>query len=115
MSAMSIGERLFLKDDPRGATLVCRTGEGQEAIVFQVGMSTHSLIGLNQQLSQMACLWNIADGSLSIYGDSEELTLTFCSCRGPFVEVSVSLIGDDLKAFKWAVHAFASRHTARLN
>ena len=115
MNAISIADRLWFEETALGATLNYRSSEEKDAVLFRVGISFSSLLECKNQLSQPACLWTIRDGSLSVYGDSEELTLTFCSVEGAFIQAGVSLYGEELKIFKCLVDAFASKKLACLN
>ena len=115
INSISIAPRLWFEETLLGATLNYQSSEDQEAILFRVGMSFQSLSDCDRQLSNPACLWTIRDGSLSVYGDFEELTLTFCSVEGAFIQAGVSLYGEELKIFKCLVDAFASKKLACLN
>src|SRR5690349_18675002 len=103
MNSITIAPRLWFEETLLGATLNYRSSEDDDAVLFRVGMSFQSLLDCDRQLSQPACLWTIKDGSLSVYGDFEELTLTFCSVVGTLIQVGVSLYGEELKAFKYAI------------
>jgi hypothetical protein len=59
--------------------------------------------------------WKIRDCSLAIYGDQEELRLHFNAPDHPDQRGDHVLRGRDLNAFRYAVHALASRFTAALN
>lgn len=115
MNSISVGQRLWLEETALGATLNYRSMDGPEGVLFRVGMSYQSLQQCNSELAKRDCLWTIRDGSLSVYGDSEQLTLTFCSASVPFLQTGVSLFGEELKTFKWAIHAFASLSRTCLN
>ena len=95
-----------------------RLGESpdlDDAVHFRVGMSYQSLLDCNHNVMQQACLWTIRDGSLSVFGDQEEMTLTFCSVQGTLIQRGVSLIGEELNGFKYAVNALAFRKKVALN
>ncbi len=115
MNSIAIAERLWFEETLLGATLNYRSSEDPDCVLFRVGISFQSLQDCQRELSKSGCLWTIRDGSLSVYGDSEELTLTFCSCEGPFIQAALSLFGEELKVFKYAVSAFASRKQTALN
>jgi len=116
MNSISIAPRLWFEETLLGATLNYQsTTNPEEGVLFRVGMSFQSLIDCDNRLSHPACLWTIRDGSLSVYGDFEELTLTFCSVDGTLIQVGVSLFGEELKAFRYAVNSLASRKKVALN
>jgi len=115
MNSISIGERLWFEETLLGATLNYRSSENPGSVLFRVGISYQSLRDCNAALGKDACLWTIRDGSLSIYGDPEELTLTFCSVEGEFLETGVSLHGRELALFRYAVDTLSSKQKALLN
>ena len=115
MEVIPIAQNLWFEEDPRGATLTCQAGEGEEATYFHVGISHQSLLEMNSALATSTPNWIIRDGSLLVEGDKEELTLHFCARQGPAVEAELSLFGLELKAFRWAINAFALRRSALLN
>lgn len=78
-------------------------------------MSFDSLRECARRFSKPACLWTIRDGSLSVFGDFEELSITFCSVEGAFLQAGVSLYGEELRIFKYAVNALAFRREVALN
>ncbi len=114
-TTITIAPRLWFEETLLGATLNYRSSDDADAVLFRVGMSFQSLMDCEKSLSQAACLWTIRDGSLCVYGDREELTLTFCSVRGTLIQVGVSLYGEELIAFKYAINALASRKKVALN
>ena len=115
-NSITIAPRLWFEETLLGATLNYQSSTNpEEGVLFRVGMSFQSLIDCDTRLSQPACLWTIRDGSLSVYGDFEELTLTFCSVEGTLIQVGLSLYGEELDAFRYAVNALASRQKAALN
>jgi len=114
-ATITIAPRLWFEETLLGATLNYRSSDDADAVLFRVGMSFKSLHDCHQNLSKPACLWTIRDGSLSVYGDFEELTLTFCSVEGTLIQAGVSLYGEELKAFKYAVNALAFRKEVALN
>jgi len=114
-STITINPRLWFEETLLGATLNYRSSDDRDAILFRVGMSFQSLIDCHRSSSKPACLWTIRDGSLSVYGDFEELTLTFCSVEGTLIQAGVSLYGEELLAFKYAVNALAYRKEVALN
>ncbi len=114
-ATITIAPRLWFEETLLGATLNYRSSDDADAILFRVGISFQSLLDCDKSLSQPACLWTIRDGSLSVYGDYEELTLTFCSVEDTLIQTGVSLYGEELKAFKYAVNALACRKKVCLN
>ena len=114
-NSITIAPRLWFEETLLGATLNYQSSERQDGVLFRVGLSFQSLIDCDNCLAQPACLWTIRDGSLSVYGDFEELTLTFCSVEGKLIQAGVSLYGEELKAFKYAVNALAFRKKVALN
>ena len=115
MALISIARCLWFEETNLGATLNYRCSDEPEGVLFRVGISHDSLRDCDHALAGSSCLWTIKDGSLSVYGDSEELTLTFCTANGTLLEAGVSLYGEELTAFKTAINAFASRHATSLN
>src|SRR5712664_1566469 len=101
-ATITIAPRLWFEETILGGTLNYRSSDDPDAVLFRVGMSFKSLIECYKNLAKPACLWSIRDGSLSVYGDYEELTLTFCSVDGTLIQAGVSLYGEELKAFKYA-------------
>ena len=114
-STITIAPRLWFEETLLGATLNYQSSESSDAVLFRVGMSFQSLAECERNLAKSACLWSIRDGSLSVYGDFEELTLTFCSIEGVLIQTGVSLYGEELKAFKYAVNALSCRRMVCLN
>ncbi len=115
MEVIPIAQNLWFEEDPRGATLTCQAGEGDEATFFHVGISHQSLLEMNRALATSTPEWVIRDGSFLVHGDKEELTLRFCTHEGTALEAELSLFGLELKAFRWAINAFALRRSALLN
>jgi hypothetical protein len=116
MNSISIAPRLWFEETLLGATLNFQSAANpEEGVLFRVGMSFQSLIDCDKNLSKSACLWTIKDGSLSVYGDLEELTLTFCSVGGTLIQVGLSLYGEELNAFRYAVNSLAARKKIALN
>jgi hypothetical protein len=116
MNSITIAPRLWFEETLLGATLNYQSSDDPECgILFRVGLSFQSLIDCDKSVSRPACLWTIRDGSLSVYGDFEELTLTFCSVQGTLIQAGVSLYGEELKAFKYAINALAFRKVVALN
>ena len=114
-ATITISPRLWFEETLLGATLNFRDSDEEDAVLFKVGMSFKSLSDCNYSVMQQACLWTIRDGSLSVFGDQEEMTLTFCSVQGTLIQRGVSLIGEELDAFKYAVNALAYRRKVALN
>ena len=114
-NSITIAPRLWFEETLLGATLNYQSSENADSVLFRVGMSFQSLLDCDKNLAKPACLWTIRDGSLSVYGDFEELTLTFCSVEGTLIQLGVSLYGEELKAFKYAVNAMACRRMVCLN
>jgi hypothetical protein len=116
MNSITIAPRLWFDETLLGATLNFQSSDNpEEGVLFRVGMSFQSLMDCDRSLSKTACLWTIKDGSLSVYGDFEELTLTFCSVNGTLIQVGLSLFGEELKAFRYAVNSLAARKQIALN
>ncbi len=114
-ATITVAPRLWFEETALGATLNYRSSEEADAVLFKVGMSFESLRALSRGFSKPACLWTIRDGSLSVFGDYEELSITFCSVEGAFLQAGVSLYGEELKVFKYAVSALAFRKEVALN
>ncbi len=112
---ITIASGLWFEETMLGATLNYLSSDGEDAVHFKVGMSFESLRNLARSFSRPACLWTIRDGSLSVYGDYEQLTLTFCSVDGTLIQAGLSLYGEELRMFKYAVHALAFRREVALN
>ncbi len=115
MNAISISSKLWFEETLLGATLNYQSEDLVNAIHFKVGLSHQSLQDCDKNLAKPACLWTIRDGSLSVYGDYEEITLTFCTIEGTLIQTGVSLFGEELKAFKYAMNALACRKQVCLN
>jgi hypothetical protein len=115
MNSITIAPRLWFEETLLGATLNYQSSENPDGVLFRVGLSFQSLLDCDTSLSHPACLWTIGDGSLSVYGDFEELSLTFCSIQATLIQVGVSLYGEELKAFRYAVNALAARKKIALN
>ncbi len=115
MEVIPIAQNLWFEEDPRGATLTCQAGEGDTATYFHVGISHQSLLEMNHALATATPNWIIRDGSFVVQGDKEALTLRFCTREGNVLEAQLSLYGLELKAFRWAINAFALRRSALLN
>jgi hypothetical protein len=115
MNTITIAPRLWFDETLLGATLNYQSADETNGVLFRVGLSFQSLLDCDKCLSRPACLWTIRDGSLSIYGDFEELTLTFCSVEGTLIQAGVSLFGEELKAYKYAVNALAVRRQVAFN
>jgi hypothetical protein len=115
MTTISIASCLWLEETELGATLNYRSESAPGGLLFRVGISHGSLQACNDAMVGSSCIWTIRDGSLTISGDSEELTLTFCSANEVYVQEGVSLYGEELIAFKAAINAFASRLQTALN
>ena len=114
-ATITISPRLWFEETLLGATLNYRSSDDEEAIHFRVGMSFQSLMDCNRSVMQQGCLWTIKDGSLSVFGDQEELTLTFCSVQGTLIQSGLSLYGEELNGFKYAINALAFRKKVALN
>ncbi len=115
MYTLSIAKQMWFEETPMGATLHYRSTDGPDAILFKVGISFISLLDCNREVNSKACLWTIKDGSLSVFGDPEQLTLTFCAVNGEFYQAGCSLYGEELKAFRYAINALAFRPVLQLN
>ena len=114
-ATITISPRLWFEETLLGATLNYRPSDDEDAVHFRVGMSFQSLLDCNRNAMQQACLWTIRDGSLSVFGDQEELTLTFCSVQGTLIQSALSLYGEELNSFKYAINALAYRKQVALN
>jgi hypothetical protein len=115
MNSITIGPRLWFEETILGATLNFRSSDEPNAILFRVGLSHQSLLDCDGALGRPACRWIIHDKSLSVQGDWEELTLRFCSIEGAFIQAHISLFGEELQAFRYAVNALAFHWQALLN
>jgi hypothetical protein len=116
MNSITIAPRLWFEETLLGATLNFQSSDkAEEGVLFRVGLSFQSLMDCDKNLSSSACLWTIKDGSLSVYGDFEELTLTFCSVNGTLIQMGLSLFGEELNAFRYAVNSLAARKKIALN
>jgi hypothetical protein len=115
MNSISIADQLWFEETILGATLNYRSLKGGESVLFRVGMSFQSLQDCNHQLTQSSCLWTIRDGSLSVQGDIEGITLRFSSANGGAFRSELALYGEELRTFKYAIDAFASRRQTSLN
>jgi hypothetical protein len=115
MHSISIASRLWFTETVLGATLNFRASDEPNAVLFRVGISFDSLRQCHRSLSRSACLWTIKDGTLTVYGDTEQITLTFVTAQGEFYQGSISLYGEELEAFKSAIDSFAARETMHLN
>lgn len=114
-ATITIAPRLWFEETALGATLNYRSSDSSDAVLFKVGMSYDSLRELARHFSRPACLWTIRDGSLSVFGDYEQLSMTFCSVEGAFLQAGLSLYGEELRVFKYAVNALAFRREVALN
>jgi hypothetical protein len=114
-STITIAPRFWFEETVLGATLNYRSSDDADAVLFKVGMSFESLRECAKSFSRPACLWTIKDGSLSVFGDYEQLSVTFCSVEGTFLQAGVALYGEELKVFKYAVTALAFRREVALN
>jgi len=112
---ITIGSQLWFEGTYQGGTLNFRFGEGKDSLHFQVGISHASLFECYRSLSDATVQWRIGDCSLSIFGDQEELRLHFCATDRPDQRADHILRGRELRAFRYALHALASHHTATLN
>jgi len=115
MNSITIAPRLWFDETLLGATLNYQCSDETSGVLFRVGLSFQSLLDCDKCLTRPACLWTIRDGSLSVYGDYEELTLTFCSVQGKLIQAGLSLYGEELKAFKYAINALAVRRQVARN
>ena len=115
MQSINVADRLWFDEDLLGATLNfysdCRPG----GVLFRVGISFQSLQQCNIALSTSVCDWAIADGSLSIIGDREELSVAFTSLQGGDLQSVVKLRGIPLKTFKYVVSSLAFRQLISRN
>ena len=112
---ITIGSQLWFEGTYQGGTLNFKTGEGPDSLHFEVGISHASLYECYRNTSDAFVQWRIRDCSLSIFGDQEELRLHFCATDRPDQRADHILRGRELKAFRYALHALASRFTALLN
>lgn len=114
MHTINIADRLWFEETLLGATLNCQTSEGSDGVLFRVGISFQSLQDCDHLLRRGRGFWTICDGSLTIEGDMEELTLAFTSAADRF-HADVLLHGDEPKKFRYAINALASRQRVGLN
>ncbi len=115
MNSINIAERMWFEETLLGATLNYWSPQDPEAILFRVGISFNSLEECSRRLGGSSTFWTIRDGSLSIHGDSEQLTLTFSAADPQGIQTSVPLYGEELRLFKAAIHSFGARKQAFLN
>lgn len=115
MYSIEIASRLWFEETLLGATLHYRSSDAPDAVLFKVGISFDSLLACNSSMGTKACMWTIRDGSLTVLGDREQLTLTFCAVNGDLIQKECMLFGEELKAFRYAVNALAHRQLAQLN
>jgi len=116
MNSIKIAPRLWFEESLLGATLNYQSSNDPESgVFFRVGLSFHSLLDCDQRLGRLSCLWTIKDGSLCVRGDHEELTLIFSAVDGSPIQAGLSLFGEELQAFRYAVNALASRQMVSLN
>lgn len=115
MYSINIADRLWFEETLLGATLNFQLSEGPRSVLFRVGISFRSLHDCDDALGRRHCSWVIRDGSLSIEGDVEELTLGFSGLADNRLHADVLLHGDELKAFRYAVNALAARQRIGLN
>ena len=115
MNSITVAEKLWFEETVLGATLNFLSRENPEDVLFRVGISFKSLEDCCVQIQKNSTKWSIKDGSLQIYGDREQLTLRFTSVQGDPIVTAVSLYGEQLKVFKYAIHAFAARNKSYLN
>jgi hypothetical protein len=112
---INIGSQLWFEGTYQGGTLNFRTDEDSDSLHFQVGISHASLAECYRLMSNTVIEWKIRDCSLTLIGDQEELRLHFCSLDRPDQSADHVLRGRELRAFRYALHALASRYTALLN
>lgn len=114
MSAISVCDKVWFEEDLLGATLNfysdCRPG----GVLFRVGISFRSLQDCSKALSSRACSWTISDGSLSLWGDQEEIALGFVALGGG-PQTSIKLHGTSLKTLRYAIHSLAYRQLIASN
>jgi len=115
MYNIEIKSRLWFEETLMGATLHYRSSDSPNAVLFKVGISFDSLLTCNKAMGTKTCLWTIKDGSLTVLGDPEQLTLTFCAISGDLIQEECVLFGEELKAFRYAVNALAHRLVSQLN
>lgn len=115
MFTIGIADRLWFEETLLGATLHFQSGEGPAAILFKVGISFDSLAACDHAIGSRECHWHIRDGSLRVEGDPEGLDLTFSATNDHDVHAEISLYGEELKVFRYAVNALAARRAALLN
>jgi hypothetical protein len=112
---INIDADLWFEGNFEGGTLNFKTEEGAERLHFQVGISYKSLMDCYEKLGQGVIQWKIRDCSLAIHGDQEELLLHFSAPDCPGRRADHVLRGREFHAFRYAVHALASRFTALMN
>ena len=99
MQAISIVEQLWLEPTVLGVTL--NFSDKPKGWHYRVGIGFQSLSECDSALKETNCLWTLRDRSLTLSGD-KELTLTFCP--GTHMESCLVLSGEELRAFKYAIH-----------
>jgi len=112
---IAIGSDLWFEGTQEGGTLNFKTGVGQENLLFQVGISRASLEDCYRKLGKSIIEWKIRDCSLALFGDQEELRLHFCALEQPRHSAEHVLRGRELRIFRYAIYALASRFTSLLN
>jgi hypothetical protein len=112
---IEIADRLWIEQTLLGATLNYCTDEGSQGVLFRVGISGRSLRECSRQLSLPLCLWTIGDGSLRVYGDSDEIALSFITVPQGLTRAEFCLSGEQVVAFRRAIDGLASRYQVALN
>lgn len=115
MQSIAVSDKVWFEEDLLGATLNfysdCRPG----GVLFRVGISFKSLQECNQALCARACSWTIKDGTLSFYGDQEEISLSFMSLGKDQPKSAIVLRGSALKTFRYVVNSLAFRQIVASN
>jgi hypothetical protein len=115
VTTISIAESLWIEETHLGATLNFRSGSTSQDVLFRVGISHDSLRACYSALAAPSCFWTIRDGSFSIHGDEEGITLTFSANQNGVHQAGLSLYGEEMAAFKTAMFACACRRETALN
>jgi len=109
MTPIQIARHLWFEETAMGGTLNFQVAGKPESILFKVGISHDSLKACNVALSSHFAAWKIRDGSLSLYGDREEVALHFSAVDGSDVRADLVLRGKELYAFRYAINALSQR------
>lgn len=115
MNAISVSDKVWFEEDILGATLNFYSDCKPGGVLFRVGISYRSLQECNKALSAHICSWTIADGSLSFWGDQEEIALAFVSLGTQPVQSSIRFRGQALQMLRHAIGSLAYRQILATN